>query len=120
MFALLQVDDWIRFHGDDDTLELLMSLKIKFLSSFVRKISSDGKSWSPADDAVIQCVVNVLSEEESLTGQSGVESNGVRDKKLGQNSKGEKSVWSPAGRGQPRSSVSKRFDLHIHICFQLK
>ena len=107
--AVMKVDDWISFHGEDDVLELIMSLRIKLLSSFVRKISSEGRAWSQSDDAIIQCVVNVLTEEESLTGQSSPDRNAREGRKSIANGRQDKSVnWNPE-RGQSRGQGAKRY-----------
>ena len=97
--ATLKIDDWIQFQGDDEVLEMMLLLKTKFLSSFVRRVSSDGRSWSHADDAVVQCVVNVLSEEENPSTKPQSSS---REKATRKTSNDEKSDRTP-----PRSAVNR-------------
>ena len=101
--ATLKIDDWIQFHGDDEALEMILQLKTKLLSSFVRRVSSDGRSWSHSDDAVVQCVVNVLSDEENPRTKSQSSS---REKPPRKVSNGEKNDRAPSGsasnRGSPR------------------
>ena len=103
--ATLKIDDWIRFHGDDDVLELLVQLKTKFLSSFVRRVASDGRNWSHSDDAVVQCVVNVLSEEENprANSKNSFNSREKPPRKIYEREKNDRSPgWSPVNRGAPR------------------
>ena len=111
--ATLKIDEWISFHGDDDIVELLMSLRIKFLSSFVRRISSDGRAWSQSDDAVVQCLVNVLSEEENTGSRSDSDSS-RRSKKTVDYDRGERSMaWGSGYRGSPRGRAGRGYVLHL-------
>lgn len=102
----MKIDDWICFHGDDDVLETLLLLKTKFLSSFVRRIASDGRSWSHSDEAVVQCIVNVLSGEEDPKESSKSNTNwksSKSSKKTNDRERNENTQeWIPMSRGPPR------------------
>eukprot|EP00794_Sanderia_malayensis_P018689 gene18689-20576_t len=109
--AVMKVDEWISFHGDDATLELLVSMKMKLLASFFRKISSEGKSWSQSDDAVIQCVANVLALEEGMSIQTSTDATEKTNSKQTNDhrSNGEHVIWSPGNnRSSLRSFGNKR------------
>ena len=101
--ATLKIDDWIQFQGDDEVLEMILLLKTKFLSSFVRRVSSDGRSWSHADDSIVQCVVNLLSEEENPSMKSQSYSRERPNRKTSNDEKNDRMPSrSSANRGSPR------------------
>lgn len=43
-------------------------LRIKFLALFTKHIQIPGKSWNVADDAIVQCITNILTKEEQAVG----------------------------------------------------
>lgn len=88
-----------------------MLLKTKFLSSFVRRLASDGRSWSQSDDAVVHCVVSVLSEEENprASSKSSANSKDRQSRRFTDREKNERpQALSPVNRGSPRGRGGKR------------
>lgn len=66
--SFFKIDDWITFSADDMTLNSVAMLRVKFLALFTKHIQIPAKSWSEADDAIVQCIVNILTKEEQAVG----------------------------------------------------
>ena len=66
--STFKIDDWILFSSDDSSLNAIAMLRIKFLSLFSKHIQLPSKPWSEADDAIVQCIANILTKEEQAVG----------------------------------------------------
>ena len=76
---------------------------MKFLSSFVRRISSEGRSWSQCDEGVLQCVVNVLSEEDNPDAKKeSIANDGSRRNSSDRERSGKSVTWTSGHRASPR------------------
>ena len=96
--ALMKVDDWIVFQGEDEILQLIMALKTKLLSALIRRITAPGRVLNQADDAIVRCVVSVLTEEESNAGLPNPVANTRLMRRLSDNAKEVSS--KPMGKNQ--------------------
>src|SRR6218665_2037481 len=66
--ALLRLDDWISFRLDPDASALIIQLRQKWHSLFLRRMRSPTKLWSQFDENTIRTVVSVLTNEEQALG----------------------------------------------------
>ncbi|KAJ1522358.1 hypothetical protein ONE63_002650 [Megalurothrips usitatus] len=76
--SMLKLDDWINFCVDREAAHLTYQLRQKWNSTFLRRMRTPSKTWNPADDAVIQAVVQILSSEEKQLGLRQPEGIGQR------------------------------------------
>ncbi|XP_034254470.1 3'-5' RNA helicase YTHDC2-like [Thrips palmi] len=76
--SMLKLDEWINFCIDGEAAHLAFQLRQKWNSTFLRRMRCPSKSWNPADDAVIQAVVQILSSEEKQLGLQQPEGIGQR------------------------------------------
>ncbi|KAK3929267.1 3'-5' RNA helicase YTHDC2 [Frankliniella fusca] len=76
--SMLKIDDWINFCVDPEAAHLAFQLRQKWNATFLRRMRNPSKSWNPADDAVIQAVVQILSSEEKKLGLQQPEGIGQR------------------------------------------
>lgn len=63
-----KVDEWISFTAEDPVLYAIAMLRIKFLALFSKRIQIPAKPWTQADDAIVQCIANILTKEEQAVG----------------------------------------------------
>lgn len=66
--AQLRLDDWIAFRLDPDASALIVQLRQKWHSLFLRRMRSPTKLWSQFDESTIRTVVAVLTNEEQALG----------------------------------------------------
>lgn len=66
--SMLKLDEWINFCVDSEAAHLAFQLRQKWSATFLRRMRNPSKNWNPADDAVIQAVVQILSSEEKKIG----------------------------------------------------
>ncbi|KAG8456301.1 hypothetical protein GDO86_002185 [Hymenochirus boettgeri] len=64
MLATLKLDEWLHFRLDPEVATLLLQLRQKCQSLFLRRMRAPSKPWSQADEATIKAVIAVLSTEE--------------------------------------------------------
>ncbi|CAG2169701.1 unnamed protein product, partial [Oppiella nova] len=79
--ANLQIDDWIRFDSNAQTVKIVDFLKQELHSLFVRQIDSLSKASaqkSDFDNRVVDAVIQVLETEEMATGFGEVDGSGLR------------------------------------------
>ncbi|CAH1253699.1 YTHDC2 [Branchiostoma lanceolatum] len=66
--ATTKLDDWISFKLDSEAAHLLLQLRLKWHSLFLRRMRAPAKPWSQVDEGVIRAVIGVLSSEEQALG----------------------------------------------------
>ncbi|KAJ8304720.1 hypothetical protein KUTeg_018303 [Tegillarca granosa] len=64
----IQLDEWLNFKVDSETGNLVVNLRQKWHSLFLRRMRAPSKPWSQVDEAVIRAVINVLTNEEQALG----------------------------------------------------
>ncbi|KAM4637671.1 3'-5' RNA helicase YTHDC2 isoform 3-T3 [Amazona ochrocephala] len=66
--ALLKLDEWLHFRLDPEAAGLLLQLRQKWHSLFLRRMRAPSKPWSQVDEATVRAIVAVLSAEEQSAG----------------------------------------------------
>ncbi|KAM9693599.1 3'-5' RNA helicase YTHDC2 isoform 3-T5 [Trichechus inunguis] len=66
--ATLKLDEWLNFKLDPEAASLLLQLRQKWHSLFLRRMRAPSKPWSQVDEATIRAVIAVLSTEEQSAG----------------------------------------------------
>ncbi|XP_056393423.1 3'-5' RNA helicase YTHDC2 [Hyla sarda] len=68
MLATLKLDEWLHFKLDIESANLLLQLRQKWYSLFLRRMKAPSKPWSQVDEATIRTVIAVLTSEEQSAG----------------------------------------------------
>ncbi|KAG8598146.1 hypothetical protein GDO81_002511 [Engystomops pustulosus] len=68
MLATLKLDEWLHFRLDMESASLLLQLRQKWYSLFLRRMKAPSKPWSQVDEATIRSVITVLTTEEQSAG----------------------------------------------------
>ncbi|KAM8961846.1 3'-5' RNA helicase YTHDC2 [Pelodytes ibericus] len=68
MLATLKLDEWLNFKLDPEGAGLLLQLRQKWHSLFLRRMRAPSKPWSQVDEATIRAIIAVLSTEEQSGG----------------------------------------------------
>ncbi|XP_039247577.2 3'-5' RNA helicase YTHDC2-like [Styela clava] len=63
-YATLLITDWIRLKMDPQLCEMILDLRTKWYSLFLRRIRGPAKPWLPEDEAVLSTIINILSSED--------------------------------------------------------
>ncbi|XP_017662846.1 PREDICTED: probable ATP-dependent RNA helicase YTHDC2 [Lepidothrix coronata] len=66
--SLLKLDEWLHLRLDPEAADLLLQLRQKWHSLFLRHMRAPSKSWSHADEATVRTIVAVLTAEEQSAG----------------------------------------------------
>eukprot|EP00071_Canis_lupus_P008857 XP_005626411.1 probable ATP-dependent RNA helicase YTHDC2 [Canis lupus familiaris] len=66
--AALKLDEWLNFKLDPEAASLLLQLRQKWHSLFLRRMRAPSKPWSQVDEATIRAIIAVLSTEEQSAG----------------------------------------------------
>ena len=56
--ATLRLDDWLAFHVDAEAAALLMQLRQKWHSLFLRRMRAPTKPWSQFDESTVRSIVS--------------------------------------------------------------
>ncbi|KAM3937213.1 3'-5' RNA helicase YTHDC2 isoform 2-T2 [Leptodactylus fuscus] len=64
MLATLKLDEWLHFKLDLESANLLLQLRQKWYSLFLKRMKAPSKPWSQVDEATIRAVISVLANEE--------------------------------------------------------
>ncbi|XP_074669561.1 3'-5' RNA helicase YTHDC2 isoform X2 [Strix aluco] len=87
--ALLKLDEWLHLRLDPEAAGLLLQLRQKWHSLFLRRMRAPTKPWSQVDETTVRAIITVLSTEEQSAG-----------------------LQQPSGIGQrPRPMTSEEFSL---------
>jgi len=66
--ATLRVDDWLTFRVDAEAAALVMQLRQKWHSLFLRRMRAPTKPWSQFDESTVRSIVSVMTNEELALG----------------------------------------------------
>jgi hypothetical protein len=66
--STVRLDDWLVFRVDTEAAALVMQLRMKWHSLFLRRMRAPTKPWSQFDESTIRAVVGVLTSEEQALG----------------------------------------------------
>jgi len=66
--ATLRLDDWLVFRVDAEAAALLMQLRQKWHSLFLRRMRAPTKPWSQFDESTVRSIVSVMTNEELALG----------------------------------------------------
>ncbi|NXB92382.1 YTDC2 helicase, partial [Vidua chalybeata] len=66
--SLLKLDVWLQLKLDSEAAGLLLQLRQKWHSLFLRRMRAPSKPWSQVDEATVRAVVAVLTAEEQSVG----------------------------------------------------
>ncbi|CAH1795870.1 unnamed protein product [Owenia fusiformis] len=66
--SLFRVDEWIAFKVDSEAANMVMQLRLKWHSLFLRRMRAPSKPWSQPDENVVRAVINCLTNEEQGLG----------------------------------------------------
>ncbi|XP_010077327.1 PREDICTED: probable ATP-dependent RNA helicase YTHDC2 [Pterocles gutturalis] len=66
--ALLKLDEWLHLKLDPEAAGLLLQLRQKWHSLFLRRMRAPSKPWCQVDEATVKAIVVVLSAEEQSAG----------------------------------------------------
>ncbi|NXL85388.1 YTDC2 helicase, partial [Alectura lathami] len=80
--ALLKLDEWLHLKLDSEVAVLLMQLRLKWHSLFLRRMRAPSKPWPQADEVTIRTIVSVLSAEEQSAGLQQPSGVGQRPKPM--------------------------------------
>ncbi|XP_066459173.1 3'-5' RNA helicase YTHDC2 isoform X2 [Eleutherodactylus coqui] len=68
VLATLKLDEFLHFKLDLESANLLLQLRQKWYSLFLRRMKSPSKPWSQVDEATIRAVISMLTAEEQSVG----------------------------------------------------
>ncbi|NXS11841.1 YTDC2 helicase, partial [Neodrepanis coruscans] len=66
--SALKLDEWLHLKLDPEAAGLLLQLRQKWHSFFLRRMRAPSKPWSQADEATVRAIVAVLTAEEQSAG----------------------------------------------------
>ncbi|XP_028912181.1 3'-5' RNA helicase YTHDC2 isoform X2 [Ornithorhynchus anatinus] len=66
--ASLRLDEWLNFKMDPEVASLLLQLRQKWQSLFLRRIRIPAKPWSQIDELTLKAIIAVLTTEEQSAG----------------------------------------------------
>nr|XP_033784979.1 3'-5' RNA helicase YTHDC2 isoform X2 [Geotrypetes seraphini] len=66
--ATLKLDEWLNFKLEPEAASLLLQLRQKWHSLFLRRMRAPSKPWSQVDEATLRAIIAVLSTEEQSAG----------------------------------------------------
>nr|KAF6367351.1 YTH domain containing 2 [Pipistrellus kuhlii] len=66
--AALKLDEWLNFKLEPEAANLLLQLRQKWHSLFLRRMRAPSKPWSQVDEATIRAIIAALSTEEQSAG----------------------------------------------------
>ncbi|XP_053787400.1 3'-5' RNA helicase YTHDC2-like isoform X4 [Vidua chalybeata] len=65
---LLKLDEWLHLKLDPEAAGMLLQLRQKWHSLFLRRMRAPSKPWSQADETTVRAITAVLSAEEQSAG----------------------------------------------------
>ncbi|NWR40710.1 YTDC2 helicase, partial [Tachuris rubrigastra] len=66
--AILKLDEWLHLKLDPEAAGMLLQLRQKWHSLFLRRMRAPSKPWSQADERTVRAITVVLSAEEQSAG----------------------------------------------------
>ncbi|XP_036365710.1 3'-5' RNA helicase YTHDC2-like isoform X2 [Octopus sinensis] len=64
----LRLDEWLSFQVDSESSSLVLQLRQKWYSLFIRRMRAPSKPWTQTDEAIVRSIVEVLVTEERELG----------------------------------------------------
>ncbi|GAB1605067.1 3'-5' RNA helicase YTHDC2-like isoform X2 [Argonauta hians] len=64
----LRLDEWLAFQVDSESSSLVLQLRQKWYSLFIRRMRAPSKPWTQTDEAIVRSIVEVLLNEERELG----------------------------------------------------
>ncbi|XP_068278683.1 3'-5' RNA helicase YTHDC2 isoform X2 [Nyctibius grandis] len=105
--ALLKLDEWLHLKLDPEAAGLLLQLRQKWHSLFLRRMRAPSKPWSQVDETTVRAIVAVLSTEEQSAGLQQPSGIGQRPRPMTSEELPLASTWrSPNSR---KSSAETEF-----------
>ncbi|KAM4878739.1 3'-5' RNA helicase YTHDC2-like isoform 2-T2 [Sylvia borin] len=93
--SLLKLDEWLHLKLDSEAAGLLLQLRQKWHSLFLRRMRAPSKSWSQVDEATVRAVVAVLTAEEQSAGLQQPSGIGQRPRPVASEDHLLASTWKP-------------------------
>ncbi|XP_075457659.1 3'-5' RNA helicase YTHDC2 isoform X2 [Ascaphus truei] len=106
--ATLKLDEWLNFKLDPEAASLLLQLRQKWHSLFLRRMRSPSKPWSQVDEATIRAIIAVLSTEEQSAGLQQPSGIGQRPRPMSSEELPLTSSW--------RSNNSRKSSAETEFC----
>jgi hypothetical protein len=66
--SIFRIDDWLVFRVDPEAAALVMQLRLKWHSLFLRRMRAPIKQWSQFDESTVRAIVSILTSEEQALG----------------------------------------------------
>ncbi|NXC69510.1 YTDC2 helicase, partial [Anhinga anhinga] len=104
--ALLKLDEWLHLKLDPEAAGLLLQLRQKWYSLFLRRLRAPSKPWSQLDEAIVRAVTAVLSSEEQAAGLQQPTGIGQRPRPMTSEELPIASTWRSTNR---KSSAETEF-----------
>ncbi|XP_010144884.1 PREDICTED: probable ATP-dependent RNA helicase YTHDC2, partial [Eurypyga helias] len=105
--ALLELDEWLHLRLDPEAAVLLLQLRQKWHSLFLRHMRAPSKPWSEADEATVKIIAHVLSSEEHSAGLQQPSGIGQRPRPMTSEEHPLASIWRSAN--SRKSSAETEF-----------
>lgn len=106
--ALLKLDEWLHFRLDPEAAGLLLQLRQKWHSLFLRRMRAPSKPWSQVDETTVRAIVAVLSTEEQSAGLQQPSGIGQRPRPMTSEELPVTSTW--------RSTNSRKSSAEAEFC----
>ncbi|NXN45667.1 YTDC2 helicase, partial [Rhinoptilus africanus] len=105
--ALLKLDEWLHLKLDPEAAGLLLEIRQKWHSLFLRRMRAPSKPWSQVDETTVRIMVAILSAEEQSAGLQQPSGIGQRPRPMTWEDLPSASTWrSPTRR---KSSAETEF-----------
>ncbi|NWT06033.1 YTDC2 helicase, partial [Mionectes macconnelli] len=105
--SVLKLDEWLHLRLDPEAADLLLQLRQKWHSLFLRRMRAPSKSWSQADEATLRKIVAVLTAEEQSAGLQQPSGISQRPRLLASEELSSVSTWRSAN--SRKSSAETEF-----------
>ncbi|KAJ7399957.1 putative ATP-dependent RNA helicase YTHDC2 [Pitangus sulphuratus] len=105
--SLLKLDEWLHLRLDPEAADLLLQLRQKWHSLFLRRMRAPSKLWSQADEATVRTIVAVLTAEEQSAGLQQPSGIGQRPRTVASEELSLASTWRSANNR--KSSAETEF-----------
>ncbi|XP_027762473.1 3'-5' RNA helicase YTHDC2 isoform X1 [Empidonax traillii] len=105
--SLLKLDEWLHLRLDPEAADLLLQLRQKWHSLFLRRMRAPSKLWSQADETTVRTIVAVLTAEEQSAGLQQPSGIGQRPRTVASEELPLASTWRSANNR--KSSAETEF-----------
>ncbi|XP_052829379.1 3'-5' RNA helicase YTHDC2 [Octopus bimaculoides] len=108
----LRLDEWLSFQVDSESSSLVLQLRQKWYSLFIRRMRAPSKPWTQTDEAIVRAIVEVLVTEERELGLQQPAGIGQRPISMAAesilSSVGNQSCIDSEDQNEDRSRMAKR------------